>query len=270
MILRRWSTVMLAALVVSCACTYQSVANRQENNLGVVRFPEPWTKKTADGRTVALTDVRGFAVRKTTGTQPDELIFSMTGLISTAPNRSEMVNSEEFFAISLDRKFRVRTAAREEWERAAPIPNTRNAIPSNNHRVPSAPATHTENEVIYQGKKFSKSGEYWGNPVGLVSPNRAWLAVFSFSSSAKPTTSWSPLDGGMLNEPRPGELLIDVYDTSSGQRVQKSNLHYESSPSILFGGALWAGDSFLIVPLDPIKDSDLAGQACFLVILPTH
>ena len=94
------------------------------------------------------------------------------------------------------------------------------------------------------------------------------MAVFSYSSSAKPRISWSPLDGGMPLEPAPGEMFVDIYDTSSGERVQTNKFPYDSGASMLFSGALWVSDDYLIVPLDPIRYFDVTGQACFLGILP--
>lgn len=272
MISRNRLTLTIGALLAfSVQCSWQTVAKREENGLGVVRFPEAWTKATAEGAKVAFADPRGFVVRKRIGSQPEELIFAMKGLLPGPQSGPEAVYSDAFYAVSLDGQFSVRAVKADEWERGEQLPNTREQIRSNKlYKAPSEPATHTEDGVNYRGKVFPKTGQFWGNTVGLVSPNGAWLAVFSFSSSAKPSMSWSPLDGGMLNEPRPGELFVDVYDTSTSERIQSSRARYEGSPSMLFDAALWIGNSYLVVPLDPVKFSDLAGQACFLGILPTR
>lgn len=257
-----------ASLALSVNCSWQTTANNKEKNFGVVRFPEAWRKTTVDGATVALTDTRGFTVRKKLEGQPEEVIFTMKGLVYSPERGSESVYSDAFYAVSLDGNFRVRKATADEWERAEQIGNTRQQILSNRHKAPTAPPTHTEKAVLYKGKEFSKSGEFFGNPVGLISSNGRWLAVFSFSSSARPTSSWSPLSGAEKDEPRPGEIFVDVYDTS-GQRIQSGRTRYDNSPSMLFGGAIWVGDRYLVVPLDPINSSDAAGQACFLAILPS-
>ncbi len=240
-----------------------------EKSLGVVRFSSGWTRNTGNGRTVVLADPNGLVARRKALPQPGELIFRMKGLITNAEGKSETVYSDQVSAISLDGQFRERLATIDEWERAEDLPNTRQQIRSNRSKAPSEPPTHTEDAVRYQERVFAKSGEFWGEPVALLSPNRAWLAVFSYSSSAKPGTSWSPLDGGALQEPRPGELFVDVYNTSSRQRIQTGRVDYDGSPSMLFGGAFWVGDFYLIVPLDPLNASDAAGQACWISILPT-
>lgn len=271
MISRKLLTLVFSALVAfSVQCSWQTAATNEEKNFGVVRFPEAWLKTTVDGSRVALTDTRGFTARRKSGAQPAELIFTMKGLIYSPERGSESVHSDAFYAVSLDGNFRVRAATADEWDRAEQLANTRQQILSNRHKAPSEPPTHTDEAVLYQGKDFPKSGKFWGNPVGLTSPNGAWLAVFSFSSSAKPSSSWSPLSGAEQDEPRPGEMFVDVYDTSFGQRIQSGRTRYDSSPSMLFGGALWIGDSYLVVPLDPIKSLDVAGQACFLGILPSR
>lgn len=269
MISRTLLTLILSTLLaLNVQCSWQTEA-REENSLGIVRFPEPWTK-TVEGRTVAFIDTRGFEVRKKIGSQPEELIFAMRGLISDPQrNRSDEAYSDVFYAVSLDDRFSVRAASAGEWERGGQLSNTREGIRSNKlYKPPSEPATHTEDGVNYRGKIFTKTGQFWGNTVGLVSPNGAWLAVFSFSSSAKPRRSWSALDGGGLQEPMPGEMFVDVYHTSSAERVLKGRAQYQGSPSMLFDAAFWVGNSYLVVPLDPVKIFDAAGQACFLGILP--
>lgn len=265
MINRKQLTLITTALLTFCLqCSWQTTAGKQDMNLGIVRFPEAWLKTTAEGATVALTQTDGFVARKKTGAQPEELIFTMKGLIYSPERGSESVYSDAFYAVSLDGQFRVRAATADEWQQAEQLPITRQQI--NRRQAPSDQQTHTDDGVRYQDKVFSKSGKFWGNPVGLISPNGRWLAVFSFSSTAQPRESWSPLDGGTLQEPRPGELFVDVYDTSSGKRIRIGRARYDISPSMLFGGALWVGDNYLVVPLDPLNPFDVAGQACFLGI----
>ena len=223
-----------------------------------------------NGRTLVLADINGFVVRRKVSPEPQELIIRMKALITNSEGKSETVFSDEVYAIGLDHQFRVRAATADEWERAEQLENTRRQIRSNRSKSPSEPPRHTENAVSYREKLFVKSGEFWAEPVGLSSPDGGSLAVFSFSSSAKPQTSWSPLDGSLLQEPRPGEMCVDVFDTSSGERIQSGRARYDGSPSMLFGGALWVGNNYLIVPLDPQNSSDAAGQTCFIGISPTR
>ncbi len=253
--------------LLCCGCLFvaQHSSSKQENNLGVVRFPKVWTKKLADGRTVAFANPLGFEVRAKKGAEPEEVIFAMKDLFIDAKGRSVSAYSDDFYAVSVDGKFRVRRAGADEWQRAEQLPNTQHEI--HYYKYTPDSLTHTEDEVIYHGKKYRKSGTFWPNTSALVSTSGAWLAVFSYSSSAKPRTSWSPLDGGMPDEPTPGKMFIDIYDTSSGERVQTNNFRYNTSPASLFGGAKWIGDDYLIVPLDPIRYFDIASQACFLGIL---
>lgn len=267
MILRkRWALLLIALPVIGAQCSRQTTAKYEENNLGVVRFPNPWTRTAADGSVVVFTSTKGFMVRQST--QEKELIFAKTG--SLPLGEAESVYSDRFYAVSMDHHFSVRAATKDEWERASELSNTRRQIHSNKFGLSTEPGKHLEEGVSYQGKVFNKSGKFWGNTVGLLSPHGRWLAVFSFSSSAKPATSWSPLDGGTPNEPRPGEMFVDVYETSSGQRILNGRTRYDNSPSILFEDSFWAGENYLVVPLDNAERSDNGGQACFLGILPTQ
>jgi hypothetical protein len=229
-----------------------------------VRFPNPWTKTTADGSVVAFADPNGFEVRKNNG-PPAALIFAMKGSLPGGAARS--VYADQFYQVTLDGQMFVTMATKDEWEHAELLPITRERVPANTSGPSSGPAKQDE-VLSYRDKVFAKSGKFWGRPAGITSPNGKWLAVFSFSSSAKPSVSWSPLDGGMPDEPRPGEIVVEVYDTSSGRQVQSGRSRYDSSPSILFGQAFWAGDNYLIAPLDPVNWSSTGGPACFLAILP--
>lgn len=235
----------------------------------VVRFSDGWSKSIG-GRTLVLADTKGYVVRRRVSPEPQELIIRMKGLITNPEGKSETVFSDEIYAVSVDHQFHVRAATPAEWERAEQLENTRRQIRSNRNKPASEPPRHTENAVIYGEKLFVKNGEFWAEPVGLLSPDGGSLAVFSFSSSAKPQTSWSPLDGSLLQEPRPGEMFVDVFDTSSGKRIQSGRARYDGSPSMLFGGALWIDNNYLIVPLDPQNSSDAAGQTCFIGVLPTR
>ena len=260
--------VFSALLLLSVNCSWRTSANYGEKNFGVVRFPEGWRKTTGDGATIALTNTRGLTVRNKVG-RPEELIFTMQGLVYSSKQGSETVYSDLFYAVGLDGSFRVREATADEWEKAEQLANTRQQILSNSHIPPTERPTHTEKAVLYKGKEFPKSGEFFGNPVGLISSNGTSLAVFSFSSSAKPTRSWSPLSGAEQDEPRPGEMFVDVYETS-GQPIQIGRHRYDNSPSMLFGGAVWVGDRYLVVPLDPVNSLDVAGQTYLLAILPSR
>jgi hypothetical protein len=65
-----------------CLFVTQNSSSKQENNLGVVRFPKVWTKKLTDGRTVAFANPLGFEVRRKKGAEPEEVIFAMKDLFT--------------------------------------------------------------------------------------------------------------------------------------------------------------------------------------------
>jgi hypothetical protein len=228
-----------------------------------VRFPEAWVKRTNDGRTVVFADENGFVVRRDVS-QRDELLVAMRGLLPAQCDHPFYVYSDNFYAVALGGDIKVRPATLKEWEQAEELTNTRHQLKSDSPKQ----STHANDAMYYRGKSFSKTGKFWGGRVGLISPDRKWLAVFSFSSRHKPRRSWSPLDLGGLMEPCCGKIFIDVYDTSSGERVLSGRRRYRFSPSMFFSAALWVGNEYLIVPCDPIKWRDVAGQACLLGILP--
>jgi len=255
-----------AFLTLSMQCS-PTPAQREEKTLGIVRFPNPWTRTTGDGSVVAFADPGGFEVRMKNG-QPGKLIFAMKGALPGGAARS--VYADQFYGVTLDPQLSVTTSTKDEWEQAEVLPITRQQIRVNNPETWSAPANHADEGLPYRDKVYSKTGMFWGNPAGLASPNGRWLAVFSFSSKAKPSVSRSTLDGGMPNAPRPGDLILEVFDTSADRQVHSGHSRYDDDPSILFNQAFWAGDTYLIVPLDPVNWSSTGGPACFLAILPTH
>ena len=145
----------------------------QESNHGVVRFPEAWTKKTADGRTAAFTNTGGFEVRKNVRVGPNELVFAMKQVYTSSPGKSESAYSDDFFAVSLDGRFRVHRVDAAEWQHAEQLPKALHEIRYDSYRPD--PRTHTDGEVIYEQKKYRKSGQFWPSRSALISSSGAWM-----------------------------------------------------------------------------------------------
>jgi hypothetical protein len=75
----------------------------------------------------------------------------------------------------------------------------------------------TSDGVKYNERLYRKTGESWGDYVALVSTRKTRIAVFSYTSREKDSGSIIP---GMKNtEPGSGEVFLDVYDVSSGDKV---------------------------------------------------
>jgi hypothetical protein len=66
-------------------------------------------------------------------------------------------------------------------------------------------------------------------------------------------------------------MFIDIYDTKSGEKIISGRAtHSEGGdPRTLFSNAIWIGDNYFVIPLDPPgEDRGSVGQDCFLAILP--
>lgn len=214
-----------------------------QGNLGVVRFSEAWTKAEPTGGKTVLTLPAEYEIRKVIGSTAGELLFGLR-----LPDGSY---SENFYAVSLDGRFTVRPAAAEEWDRAE-------RLSKNRHLVPSVGGSQVPNDsIIFRGSEFAKSGESWG--IALLSPNENRLALVSHTSKEKPRrkTIFSFLGGG---EPSKGEIFLDVYDTSTGQKILAGQAPYRGfGPTVLFDRAFWGEDRYLILPLDSLLRTSLLG-----------
>lgn len=211
-----------------------------EGSLGLVRFPEAWVKASPDGRKVVLTQPQQLEVRST----PGDLLFAVR-----LPDGSY---SDNYYAVSLDGKFQVRVVSKEEWGQA--------------NRIAQGDAVDREqHESIPGTNHFVRSGESRGNPPGRFSPDRAWLALFSYTSKEQPVKDASKdsnlfLGGG---EPSNGRVFLDLYEVSSGELTLSGQAPYSGfGPSVLFSQTFWLGNNYLVMPLD------ISSQTCFLGILP--
>jgi hypothetical protein len=124
----------------------------------------------------------------------------------------------------------------------------------------------TNDGVKYNDRVYKKSGQSWGTTVALVSPRHTWIAVFSYFSREKPATTLIPGLGGN-KEPGHGEVFLDVYNVSSGEKIISARSSYGGDnagfePSMLFGASFWVEDRYLIMPLNWWLES------CFVGVLP--
>jgi len=259
--------ILDAAFGFTLSCSSSTnVAPQVTGPIGVVRFPNPWIK-LIDNSERGVNDNIQFVIRKTT---KGELLFAVkqgfTGeLFGTevsdfpvkAPNYDYF--SDNQFAVSLDGAFRVREATSNEWNTAAKPLHSYHIVSSiKNEQV-------TRDGVRYTGHLYRKSGESWGNEAALVSPRKTWIAIFSYTSREKPNPGFIPGLGS--NEPGHGEVFLDLYSVSTGERVIAARSPFGGTgsgfaPSMLFGASVWVEDRYFIMPLDWILDR------CLLGILP--
>ena len=255
-----FSLTILSGLLVNCSST--TTAEPQLNGpVGLVRFPEPWLKVIGDRQTVVNDNV-GYVVRKS---PRGELLFAIkqgfTGElygkeVTDFPVKSPDYDyySDNHFAVSLDGGFHVRAADQAEWDAASkPL-----------HSYHFITASGAADGVQYKGRLYRKSGDSWGHQSALVSPRETWIAVFSYSSRDKPDRGMLPGFPAGGDEPGRGEVFLDVYNVSSGEKVISARAPFGRKPggfvpSMLFGASVWIEDRYLIMPLDWILDHCLVG-----------
>jgi hypothetical protein len=258
---------LLLGLGFSCAAPPRGA--QVSGPLGVVRFPAPWVKSRG-GALVGVNDHTQYVIRRAPAERGGELLFAVKQGFDGSLFGKEVYDfpvrdpeydyySDDRFAVSLDGARRVREVTAAEWDAALKPLHSYRFIAS--HQNPAV----TGEGVEYGGRLYRKSGASWGTEAALVSPRSTRIAVFSYASSEQPRKPLVPGLGG--TEPGHGEIFLDVYDLSSGERVMAARAPYGAtdagySPSLLFGGALWVDDRFFVMPLEPSYES------CFLGILP--
>jgi hypothetical protein len=257
--------VVLASLVsgLQCAAGGPVAEMKGQGQIGVVRFGE-W----AEDEETPMEGTYRFEARRGKGASADELILSVVvpsyddegreQWTETPIHPPESQLSGNHQAVSLDGRFKTREASEAEWKAGTKLLHGRRQLLANVQLPPSAPRSHTDKAVVYQGKSYARSGETWGNPVALVSPHGKWLAVFSYTAGGvKPPAVAPPI---AAPEAGNGELFVDVYDLSKGERVIAGRAPFKNNaPSLLFGGALWVEDQYLLMPLDNSSETCLLG-----------
>jgi len=248
-------TLVISLLISTCfGCSLVPAHQKESANArNFIRFPSPWVKLT-DGHQRIVNDNVQYVVRLQSG----EMLFtvkqgfdgSLFGKdVSDFPVKHSDYDyfSDNHFAVSLDGKLRVREASDFEWARATK--------PIHSYRFVSAwqNPQFTDAGFTYKGHLYRKTGASWGNEGALLSPRGRWIVIFSFTSPDKPRPALIPGFGG--NGPAHGELYLDVYDLSSGERVLAERAVFGDenpsgeSPSSIFSHSFWIEDRYLIVPL---------------------
>ncbi len=258
-------SALLTALAFSWSCSPKYAEPQLNGPIGIVHFPDPWVKVIGN-ETRGVNDNVHYVIRKSArgellfvvkqGFTGEEFGKEITDFPVTSPDYDYY--SDNQFAVSLDGAFHVRKVSNEEW-------NTANKVVHSYHIVNSGEKSQvTKDAVQYKGRLYRKSGESWGNEVALVSPRETWIAVFSWSSKDKPDPGMLPGFPGGGGEPGRGEVFVDVYNVSSGEKAISARSPYGSkpggfAPSMLFSGSLWIEDRYLIMPLNWWLEDCLVG-----------
>jgi hypothetical protein len=248
--------VISGAVLLGCLqCAKSPSVTKGAGSLHLVDFPKWFERKDpALSKEDLIVTTGEFEVRRLSRS-PSELLFGMKDY--------DEAYAENFYAVSLDGQFKVRPASANEWSQSEQLPTTRVDPGSSAVRV-------IGDSVEYRGKMFAKTGRSWESTAALPSPRGKWLVVFSHTSE-KDKPSYGVMGGGGRGK---GEMYLDVYDTSSGEKILSASAPHrgEDKPSRLFNHALWAGDRYLIVPLDPDAwvhaPNGAQGESIFLGVLP--
>lgn len=153
--------------------------------------------------------------------------------------RRETLRSANFYAVSLDGEYSVRAATREEWQASEEVRNTRHEF-------------RPDETFVYDGRRrrrhrpLAKSGASWGTPPALGGGTH-WVALFSHTGAAQGAG---------------GRAFVDVYERLTGLKMLEGRFGAGGATQALFAGALWADESYLVVP------TDAASRACLLFMLP--
>lgn len=226
--------------------------------LGVARLPKPFVLADPSGGTKVVNG--GFEVRLLSDAALGELLF--------AGNDYGKAYSDNIYAVSLDGQLRSRQVTRQEWERAK-TPKTGGEEVSAVEDDPERPNTSVISKkpaITFRGKSFARTGAAWTSAGALASPDGRWIAVFSHTTEKETTGGALPgLGQGGRGE---GQMFVDVYDTSSGQKVMAGRAPHSGAqyPDYDFDKAVWVENRYLIVPLSYFAH----GPTYFIGILPAE
>jgi hypothetical protein len=253
------ATELATSFFMSCNAT--PVQPETKGPIRVVEFPEPWVK-WRDGTWVGVNDNVQYVVRKS---KDSTLLFavkqgfdgSLFGKeVSDFPVRSPNYDyyADTRFVVSMDGQTQVRKVTEDEWNASEKVLHSYYFIPNYDPQLPPKDDPQvTPRGVKYNGRLYLKTGESWGKEVALVSPHKIRIAIFSYTSREKISETIIP---GLKNtEPGSGEVFLDVYDLSSGDKVGAARSPYGQKPggfepSLLFGASAWIEDRYIIMPLD--------------------
>ena len=252
------------ALCVSISCSTPAPAQPEISGpVKLVEFPEPWVKRK-NGAMVGVNDAVQYVVRKS---KNSELLFAVKqgfdGTLYGKESAEFPVTSPDYdyysdnrFAVSLDGQIRIKKVTEDEWNAGEKLLQSYYFIHKDDAQV-------TPEGLRYNERLYRKAGESWGNSVALVSPRKTRIAIFSYTSREKVSDSIIP--GLKSTEPGSGEVFLDVYDLSSGEKVGVARSPYGQkpngfAPSMIFGASVWIEDRYIVMPLDPDLSRSLIGM----------
>ena len=259
--------MLMAELALCLSISCSTAAPTQPEITGpvkLVEFPEPWVKQM-NGAWRGVNDAVQYVVRKSKASKQELLFAVKQGFdgtlfgkeVSDFPVTSPDYDyySDNYFAVNIDGQLPVKEATEDDWK-------TGEKLLQSYYFIQKHEAQITSDGVKYNERLYRKTGESWGDYVALVSTRKTRIAVFSYTSREKDSGSIIP---GMKNtEPGSGEVFLDVYDVSSGDKVGSARSPFGQkpngfAPSMLFGASVWIEDRYIVMPLDPGLSRCLVG-----------
>lgn len=104
-------------------------------------------------------------------------------------------------------------------------------------------------EVVLNGKRFAKSGQYWQfwDDSFRLSPGRTALAILSFTGT-RPANDGNLLDMFIARRFH-GHAFIDIYNVKSGKKMLLLEGPYLADPEEILLTTDWITDRYFVVPL---------------------
>lgn len=265
--MRVYLVLMLAvelALCLSVSCSTTAPTPPEITGpVKLVEFPEPWIKRKGDAL-VGVNDAVQYVVRESKDSKHSLLFTVKQGFdgtlfgkeVSDFPVTTDYdYYSDTHFAVKIDGQVQVKEVTEDDWNTGQKLLHSYYFIYKDDTRV-------TAEGVRYNERLYRKTGETWGDYVALVSPRKTRIAIFSYTS--RETVSDSIIPGMKNTEPGSGEVFLEIYDLSSGEKVGAARAPYGHkpngfAPSMLFGASVWIQDRYIIMPLDPPLSRCLVG-----------
>lgn len=236
--------IILTCVAASLACHVVQLSgststSSQSPHTTKLHFPEPWAEAEQPDR--PLSTVQQIEVRKIPNSSADEFFF-----VALPYGDNDYSNelyrdipppkySHNAYVVSLTEGPKIRAATRQEWQSASRMWIKPRMLGYSGN-------DDSTGEIEYRGKKYPKTGKYWGS--GWLSPSGKWLATFSYTAVKPPPNLF------FGSSPRSGDIFWEVYDTVTGEKVFDWQARNVKQPTSLDGPVMWLEDRYFLFPED--------------------
>jgi hypothetical protein len=210
----------------------------------IVQFPQGWTSPIWDERGTYLgREIRDyeFRVRGLLGTR-----FLVAGRLDFGTERTQdgrLYTANKYEVDLSDPKAPVRPTSNETW-----ISGT---IMSLTRKRPFVVPGGREKPIELHGFLFTKSGQRWARRDSLLSPDRRWLVLQSWTGpAAAPCGSFNICFEWRLFFGYKGKIFFDIFNADNGKKLLTTYGRYDTpDPDAVFGRTAWMTERYFIVPM---------------------